>query len=126
MLPVELYRDLVRESRKDTRQLAYLLEKHKLIPSSKAWRRNWETLCVAVGVSQLGVLRPSPLQLPAPISRVALALARTRSPARPPGGTPISGPATPTGSARSSSAREPGARPVACEHGARRPDVLSR
>jgi len=63
MLPVELYRDLVRESRKDTRQLAYLLEKHKLIPSSKAWMRNWETLCVAVGVSHLGVLRPSPLQL---------------------------------------------------------------
>lgn len=110
MLPVELYRDLVSESRKDTRQLAYLLEKHKLIPSSKAWMRNWETLCVIVGV-----LRPSPLQLELSRSHasLALALARTRSPARPPGGTPISGPATPTGSARSSSARER-ARDAAC------------
>lgn len=108
MLPVELYRDLVSESRKDTRQLAYLLEKHKLIPSSKAWMRNWETLCVIVGV-----LRPSPLQLELSRSHASLALARTRSPARPPGGTPISGPATPTGSVRSSSARER-ARDAAC------------
>jgi hypothetical protein len=123
MLPVELYRDLVSKSRKDTRQLAYLLEKHKLIPSSKAWMRNWETLCVIVGV-----LRPSPLQLDLSRSHssLALALARTRSPARQVG---RQSPVLQRRRALQGQAqleREPGTRPAACERGARRPDVLSR
>lgn len=48
MLPDDLYRSLVQEARKDARQLAYLLEKHALIPSGKAWMRNWESLYVVV------------------------------------------------------------------------------
>jgi len=107
MLPVELYRDLVSKSRKDTRQLAYLLEKHKLIPSSKAWMRNWETLCVIVGV-----LRPSPLQLELSRSHASLALARP--PARQVG---RQSPVLQRRRALQGQAqleREPGTRPAAC------------
>ena len=44
VLPEALYRSLVQEARRDTKRLAYLLEKHGLVDSSKAWIQNWGNL----------------------------------------------------------------------------------
>ncbi|MEO2191550.1 MAG: hypothetical protein ABGY24_03830 [bacterium] len=44
VLPEALYQSLVQEARRDTKRLAYLLEKHGLVDSSKAWIQNWGSL----------------------------------------------------------------------------------
>jgi hypothetical protein len=43
MLPEELYRELVSEVKRDTRQMAYLFDKHKLADGKK-WMANWEKI----------------------------------------------------------------------------------
>ena len=81
MLPEALYQSLVQEARRDTKRLAYLLEKHGLVDSSKAWIQNWGNLYALCPACTPLLLPPySSLSLPlTPPSLVAPSTGGTRT-----------------------------------------------